>query len=200
MSPPTHRISTRTPAERRLIRLLQDAYSGERAAYFAYDGHYKSVRDETERHEIRRIRDEEEAHRQCVGGLLRELGSGPRASRERLMSLVGLTIGLLCRLGGWFIPMYGAGKLERGNIVEYVTAARLAQEAGHTSMIEPLLRMAEVEWDHEAYFRAKTLSHWAARFVPIWSPAPPRASLRNLVESAALTSKSNASHHPPQFL
>lgn len=41
--------------------------------------------------------------------------------------------------------MYGAGRLERGNIVEYEIAAKLAAECGHPEMIDCLLEMAEVE-------------------------------------------------------
>jgi hypothetical protein len=38
--------------------------------------------------------------------------------------------------------------------------------------------MAEVEWDHEAYFRAKAVGHPLARFIPVWAPPPPRADIR----------------------
>ncbi len=39
---------------------------------------------------------------------------------------IGTVIGILCRVGGWFVPMYGAGMLERPNIAEYEVAARHA--------------------------------------------------------------------------
>jgi len=74
--------------------------------------------------------------------------------------------------------MYGAGQLEQGNIVEYETAARLARAAGLEQYVEPLLKMAEVEWDHEAFFRAKAQSHWASSFVPLWPSPPPRENIR----------------------
>jgi hypothetical protein len=35
--------------------------------------------------------------------------------------------------------------------------------------------MAEVEWEHEHYFRLKVLSHWLGRLLPIW-PEPPQKS------------------------
>jgi hypothetical protein len=74
--------------------------------------------------------------------------------------------------------MYGAGKLERGNIVEYETAARHASASGREDLVDCLLGMAEVEWDHEAYFRARVLSHRLAPRIPIWPAPPPRASIR----------------------
>jgi len=165
-------------AREKLIKLLQDAHAGEMAAYHAYEGHWRSVSSLQEKKEIQKIQAEEIEHRECIGRFLAELGAAPRSSRELLMAFVGRTIGLLCRLGGWFIPMYGAGQLEQGNIVEYETAARLARAAGLDQYVEPLLKMAEVEWDHEGYFRAKVLSHWASRFVPLWPTPPAREKIR----------------------
>lgn len=171
-------VTTANDAATRLVRLLQNAHAGEKAAFLAYEGHALSVRGTGEHDEIRKIQREEWEHRECLGRFLLELGSGPRASRELLMTCIGHSISLFCRIGGWFIPMYGAGKLERGNIVEYEVAARLARDAGFPHMVEPLLDMAEVEWDHELYFRSKSLAHWLARFVPVWGAPPARAAIR----------------------
>ena len=162
----------------RLIRLLQDAHAGERAAYFAYEGHANSVREPEEKHAIRKIQREEWEHREALGKFLTDRGAKPRVSREWLMAVVGRLISVSCYLGGWFIPMYGAGRLERSNIVEYEVAARWAREAGHPVMAECLIEMAEVEWDHEKYFREKAFCHWMQRFVPKWSLPPPREEIR----------------------
>jgi hypothetical protein len=62
-------------------------------------------------------------------------------------------LGLMCHISGWFAPMYGAGRLESRNIVEYETAARHALACGREDLIDCLLTMAEVEWEHEHYFR-----------------------------------------------
>ena len=165
-------------AKQALIRLLQNAYSGELAAAHAYAGHAASVRDAAERQEILVIRDEELGHRACVREMLSTLGVEPRDSRERLMRIVGLMIGFVCRIGGWFIPMYGAGRLERSNIGEYEDAARLAVTAAREDLVDALLEMAEVEWDHEQYFRAKSESHWLRHVFPLWPAPPPRAQIR----------------------
>ena len=74
--------------------------------------------------------------------------------------------------------MYGAGRLERRNIVEYEDAARYAVAAGHADFIECLLVMAEVEWDHEQYFRSRVTGHAWLRWFPLWSGPPPRESIR----------------------
>lgn len=38
--------------------------------------------------------------------------------------------------------------------------------------------MAEVEWDHEAYFRSKVESHWLRRMIRVWPPIPPKSGIR----------------------
>ncbi len=168
------------PVESRaaLVRLLRLAYSGELAAAYAYAGHWRSVPDPGERAEIRRIEGEELEHRAGNLAMLQALDERPSRWREAKMAAIGRAIGAFCRIGGWFLPMWGAGRLERRNIVEYEDAARLALLAGLPGMVEDLLRMAEVEWDHEAYFRRKAASHRFARILRIWSAPPERAAIR----------------------
>jgi rubrerythrin len=161
-----------------LIAILQLAYSGERAAGYAYRGHWHSVSDPDERSRIRQIEDDEWHHRDLVGGMLEDLGSGPSRSREIRTWWIGRTLGLLCHVSGWFAPMYGAGRLESHNIREYEVAARFAHECGREDLIDCLLMMAEVEWDHEAYFRARVLSHPWSRRIAVWPQPPPRESIR----------------------
>lgn len=141
-------------ARTHLIRVLRSACSGELAAIHAYRGHGASLRDDApERARIHEIEQEEEHHRNLVLDLLRRLGSGPSRRRDMTFWCIGKTIAFLCHIGGWFIPMYGAGRLERSNIKEYEDAARFAIDAGHAEMVDCLLTMAEVEWEHEKFFR-----------------------------------------------
>lgn len=165
-------------SRRRLIAILQHAYSGERAAGYAYNGHWKAVGDPGERERIRQIEDEEWHHRRLVGEMLRSLGSGPRRARELRAAAIGRTLGFLCRLSPWFLPMYGAGWLESHNIVEYEDAARLARGCERADLVDCLLGMAEVEWEHEAYFRSKVLGHPWSRVTGAWRQPPPKASIR----------------------
>jgi hypothetical protein len=165
-------------ARDQLSWLLQLAYSGELAATRAYLGHRYSLRDPTERAELAKIIRDEVRHRYCVLEMMSELGVGPIPAREQKMNFVGRAISTFCLVGGWFFPMYGAGKLEAQNIKEYELAARLAHVAGLEHFVEPLLEMAEVEWDHELYFRRKAMSHWLWKLIPSWSPPPPREEIR----------------------
>jgi rubrerythrin len=161
-----------------LIRVLRSACSGELAAIHAYHGHAASVSSPEERKHILVIKEEERHHRCLVLELLASLDAKPSRSREIVFWCIGRTISFLCRIGGWFIPMYGAGKLERSNIVEYEDAARHARDLGRADMIECLLEMAEVEWEHERYFRERITGHWMLRFFPLWDPPPPKETIR----------------------
>lgn len=171
-------IDVSDPTRLRLVRLLQNAHAGERAAAFAYQGHSRSVNAAEEKREIAQIEADEWRHRAELGHMLSELRVRPRWLREVWMMCVGTFISLFCRVGGWFIPMYGAGKLERGNIEEYEIAARLALDCGLPQYVECLLDMAEVEWDHELYFRTKAASHRLWHLLPGWSAPPPRSAIR----------------------
>lgn len=171
-----------------LIALLQLAYSGEKAAGYAYRGHWRSVSLPEERERIALIEQEEWHHRQLVGEMLKALGSAPAASREIRATVIGRTLGFLCHVSGWFLPMYGAGKLESRNIREYESAARFASGCGRFEYVDCLLTMAEVEWEHEHYFRLKVLSHRLGRFLPIWPEPPPKTAIRESFKEAAILS------------
>jgi rubrerythrin len=165
-------------ARARLVFLIQIAYSAELAAAIAYVGHRNSLRDEAERADLYRVMRQEIRHRRCLRRFLRDLGAAPSSAREAKMTAIGTSINLFCRVGGWFFPMYGAGMLEAQNIREYEVAARLAHIAGRNTFVEAFLEMAEVEWDHERYFRTQAASHALWRVVPRWPPPPPRDSIR----------------------
>ena len=161
-----------------LIRILHLAYSGERAAALAYRGHWKSVRDPEERKKIQKIEEEELHHRQLVGEILEALGEHPSRWKELKALSIGKTAGLLCHVTGWLAPMYGAGRLESMNIQEYETAARHAQNCGHKELVDCLLTMAEVEWDHELYFRTRAQSKLLWKLMPHWPVPLPRETIR----------------------
>ena len=161
-----------------MIEILQLAYSGELAAAYAYRGHWKSVGNADEREHIRTIEEEEWHHRRLVGEMLQNLGEQPNRWREVKAAFIGRVLGFLCHLSGWLAPMYGAGKLESRNVREYENAARYARGCGHEELTDCLLTMAEVEWEHERYFRLKVETHSLARFLPRWQQLPPKEIIR----------------------
>lgn len=147
-----------------LIRILQDAYSGELAAAYAYRGHWKSLKRSAQRDQIIQIEAEEWDHRRRVGGWLEKLGAKPRPFREKAFWTIGRTLGMLCNISGWFMPMYFAGRLESQNSVEYEDAAAFALELEMDECVEDLLDMARVELEHEVFFRKVVTGH---RLLPV---------------------------------
>lgn len=153
-----------TSAKANLIRILQNAYSGEVAAAYAYRGHWKSLKESPEREQIKRIEEEEWDHRRRVGEWLEKLGAKPKPTREKLFGTIGRTLGVTCHVFGWFMPMYFAGRLESKNSIEYEEAAEFAKELGMDECVADLLDMARVELEHEEFFRSVVANH---RMLPV---------------------------------
>ena len=170
----------------KLVAILKLAYSAELAAAYAYRGHWHSVSDAAERARILQIENEEWHHRDLVGQMLNKLGTSPSRARELRANIVGRVLGALCHFTGWFAPMYGAGRLEKRNIREYETAARYASDAGRDEFVDCLLTMAEVEWEHENYFRSRVLSHRLGRRMSIWPEPPAKEMIRGSFAEYAL--------------
>lgn len=154
------------------------AYAGELAAARAYAGQWRSVRDSGRRERIRRIMGEELAHRARVGEMLAELGARPGRLRDFCMGTLGAIIGASCFVGGSYVPMVGAGRIERRNIQEYEDAARCAARAGLLGHADEFLAMAETEWDHERFFHDQVRAHWLHGVVGGWADPPPREEIR----------------------
>lgn len=146
-------------ARKNLVRILQNAHAGELAAAYAYRGHWKSVRNESEKEQIRKIEAEEWEHRECVRKWLEELGAAPRRIREGVFWTIGRTLGLACFASGWFLPMYFAGRLESQNVQEYVDAAGFARELGMNECFDDMMKMSRTEGEHEEFFRAVVAGH-----------------------------------------
>ncbi len=163
---------------RDLTALLQLAHSGELAAALAYRGHWRSVTDAGERGRIRQIEEEEWHHRRQLRQMIRELDVVPDRMREARAWIIGKTLGLLCHVAGWLLPMYGAGRLESRNVREYEVAARLAWASGQRGWVECLLLMAKIEWEHERYFRERVLTHRLGARLRLWTVPPPKEEIR----------------------
>ena len=142
-----------------LIKILQMAYSGERAAALAYAGHWRSVRNTDERKAIAQIESDEWEHRRLVALMLEKLGAGPQSWRDLLMGSIGSLIFIACFLSGWFLPMYFAGLLEHSNVHEYADAAEHARALGLLEIERELVRLSVVEKAHEDYFIERVSGH-----------------------------------------
>jgi len=161
----------------RFVRLLQDAHAGELAAAYAYRGHARSLwRRPDQAAEVRRIEDAEWHHRNLVAVMLRELGSGPRRRRELLMACIGRFFGGLCFVGGYFGPMYAAGRLEGMNVGQYDDGRAMARELGLHAYVPQLDAMVAEEDRHQRWFGDRCRGHWLlrpTRALLKWSPPEP---------------------------
>jgi rubrerythrin len=144
---------------KQLIHTLHMAYSGEKAAGYAYNAHWKSVKNSEQRKQIQNIESEEWAHREIVGKMLTFLGARPQPARELLMAIIGRTVGFACYLIGWFLPMYFAGRLESANIKEYEVAAIHATALNLPEFATELMRLSSVEKEHEDFFKEMVSNH-----------------------------------------
>ncbi len=156
-----------------LIQILQMAYSGEKAAAFAYAGHWRAVWRDEEKKSIAKIEQDEWEHRALVGKMLHELDSGPQGWRDFMMGTIGSVIFLACFASGWYFPMYFAGRLEHANVHEYLDAAKHAEALGLTGYASDLLRLADVELSHEDYFKERVRGHWLTPLMKVlfaWGP------------------------------
>ena len=146
----TSAVTLRHP---KLVRLLQLAYSAEKAAAFAYIGHAGSVKSVQEKAAIRQIELDEWQHRETVLSLMRQYDVPISRYFEVKYHILGRLISASCYVIGWFMPYYFAGRLESGNVCEYFIMMKYFNELGITSHDEVLYEMGMKEKEHEVYFQ-----------------------------------------------
>ena len=139
--------------ERKALRkLLQQAYSAEKAAAFAYQGHAGSVKDPEQKKAIRQIEIDEWNHRKEVLQIMQKYDIPVSRFNEFKFHIIGKVISGSCYVIGWFMPFYFAGSLESGNVCEYFRMMHYFHEIGITEHDEILYEMGIKEKEHEIYF------------------------------------------------
>lgn len=135
-----------------LVDLLKRAYSAEKAAAFAYQGHAGSVKNSDEKAAIRQIELDEWNHRREVLAIMQQYGIPVSKWYEFRFHLIGKVISFSCYVIGWFMPYYFAGKLESGNVCEYFRMMHFFHELGIKEHDTILYEMGIKEKEHEVYF------------------------------------------------
>lgn len=102
-----------------LIDLLQRAYSAEKAAAFAYQGHASSLKIKSEKDAVKQIEIDEWNHREEVLKIMNAYNIPVSRYYEFRFYIIGKLISLSCHVIGRFMPFYFAGRLESGNVCEY---------------------------------------------------------------------------------
>lgn len=142
----------------KLVDLLQMAYSAEKAAAFAYQGHAGSVKNEAEKAAIRQIELDEWNHRKEVLEIMQKYNIPVSKYYEFRFHIVGKMISFSCYVIGWFMPYYFAGRLESGNVCEYFRMMQYFHEIGILEHNTILYEMGIKEKEHEIYFLSKIKS------------------------------------------
>jgi rubrerythrin len=135
-----------------LIHLLQQAYSAEKAAAFAYQGHAASLKKEIEKQAVKQIELDEWKHRADVLKLMNHYQVPVSKWFEFKYHVIGKIISGSCYVLGWFMPYYFAGNLESGNVCEYFKMKQYFNTLGIREHDEVLYEMGIKEKEHEVYF------------------------------------------------
>ena len=138
-----------------LIDLLQRAYSAEKAAAFAYQGHAGSVKNADEKKAIKQIEIDEWNHRQEVLKIMNQYNIPISKYYEIRFHIIGKIISGSCYIIGWFMPFYFAGRLESGNVCEYFRMKHFFNSLGIKEHDIILYEMGIKEKEHEIYFLDK---------------------------------------------
>ena len=156
--------------DRVLKDLLRKAYSAEKAAAFAYQGHAGSVKKKEEKIAIKQIEKDEWNHRNEVLTLMKIYDVPVSKIYEVRFYIIGKLISASCYVIGWFMPFYFAGNLESGNVCEYIRIKRLFNSIDITMHDEVLYEMSLKEKEHEIYFYQQIENNkWLPFFEKIFS-------------------------------
>ena len=136
----------------KLVNLLRQAYSAEKAASFAYIGHAATLKDPDEKAAVRQIEQDEWEHRRHVLEIMRQYDIPISRWYEFKYHIIGKVIGYSCYLIGRFMPYFFAGKLESGNVCEYFVMLKYFHSLGITEHDEVLYQMGIKEKEHEVHF------------------------------------------------
>ncbi len=148
-----------------LVDLLQKAYSAEKAASFAYQGHAGSVKSMEEKNAIRQIELDEWMHRKEVLRIMGDFNIPVSKWYEFKFYIIGKIISGSCYVIGWFMPFYFAGRLESGNVCEYFRMKQFFNSLGIRKYDQLLYDMGMKEKEHEIYFLEKIKTN---KFLPYY--------------------------------
>lgn len=138
-----------------LYKSLRKAYSAEKAAAFAYQGHAASVKDPEQKAAIRQIELDEWHHRKEVLRIMNYYAVPVSRYYELKYHVIGKLISFSCHVIGWFMPFYFAGKLESGNVCEYFRMMQYFNSLEVHHHDKSLYEMGIKEKEHEEYFLSK---------------------------------------------
>jgi hypothetical protein len=187
----------RTLHDPQLVDLLQKAYSAEKAAAFAYQGHAASVKDPEEKKAIRQIELDEWSHRREVLQIMDDFSIPVSRWYELRFYLTGKVISASCHVIGWFMPFFFAGKLESGNVCEYFRMKQYFNALGIHHYDDVLYEMGIKEKEHEVYFAEKIKGRpWLPFFEKLFNWGPSQSA--NNIDLEQVSPVEESSHYCPR--
>lgn len=142
----------------KFIKMLQHAHAGELAAYYAYQGHWESLKNPKERAMVKWIQEEELEHVKEIEKMLYLMKAQPSKYRDFIFTVIGKTLSKLCKVTGYFMPMVGALLIEKIGVANYKEMIKVACKLHLFPFVKTLHSMWQTEIEHEEYFKSKTLS------------------------------------------
>lgn len=133
--------------------MLKFAHAAEIAAYHAYEGHWRSVSNQIERQYIQKIAFDELKHIGTLRAILATMNAKPNKFLDMCGKTVGEMVGFACYHTGWRLPMIVAGLMEKIGTSSYRKIAYEAAENGKRLLALQLMKMADNEDEHDAYFK-----------------------------------------------
>ena len=163
-----------------LTDLMQKAYSAEKAAAFAYQGHAGAVKNKKEKKAIYQIELDEWKHREEVWAMMQQYDVPVSRYYEIRFHIIGKIISGSCYVIGWFMPFYFAGRLESGNVCEYFRMKQYFNSIGITEHDVVLYDMGIKEKEHEVYFLEQIKTNKLLPFFEKWFAWGNKGSFNNV--------------------
>lgn len=138
---------------KKLIDMIQKARAGEQAAYLAYEGHWRSLKDPADRKRIQKMQEDEMHHIVRLDEILEDFGEKPRLLRGLWFMLIGYVASALCFVTGRKLPILGALVIEKIGSNGYIEMAREAFRVGRVDLRDEFLHFALTEMEHEETLR-----------------------------------------------
>ena len=137
----------------KLVRILRLAHAIEIGAYEAYEGHWRTVKNDGQRKILQRIQKDEWFHKQAVGFMLIELEAKSNKFLDSIMYFIGKSVSISCYVIGYRAAMWGAKLFEIMGSGIYRQASAEAFKIRHIRMYRELWEMNRTEKEHEEFFK-----------------------------------------------
>lgn len=134
--------------------MLQWAHAVEIGAFYAYEGHWRSLpNDSVPQNTIKAIQIDEKNHKEALEVMLKSLNAKPSKLQDAMLWCIGRFISASCYFIGYKAAMFGAKIMEIMGSKIYWKLAIESTNSGHQEFHSELCSMARMEEDHERFIK-----------------------------------------------